>query len=230
LDKAIGCNVSIDLLTRIALAALDIPKRARAGLAILRQLPDEAVNVLLSEIEKSSNATTTISGVASGDIDLLMYAINSMARVRAGAEVEVDEFIDDICDSLREEGDIKSSDEPVLRERLAKVLAIESLDVAGKAVALHAEQANLFCTARILTDARPVYGDNVDAPPSAMIIVHTLKIDYHTEDGRRIHEFYVALGSRDIDTLRAALDRAEKKAKSLRSVISQSVRFIDPQQ
>jgi hypothetical protein len=63
-----------------------------------------------------------------------------------------------------------------------------------------------------------------------MIITHTLKIDYHTGPGGHIHEFYVALGSHDIETMKEVIGRAEQKAESLAGVLANArVKLIDPQ-
>lgn len=159
-----------------------------------------------------------------------MVAINSMYRVRAYSEVSLEEFVADICEALREHKELKPNEEPQFRERLARVLNVEALSIAAKAATLNIEHEHLYCSARIITDARPIYGKNVSEPPGAMVIIHTLKIEYHDES-EHLNEIYIGLGSNDIKELRGVLDRAEEKAKSLQAALGTSrIKFIDPQQ
>jgi hypothetical protein len=199
------------------------------ALAILRELPEDTFNQLLAELERSPTSVPKVSNLSADDAESVFDVITSLYRVRG--EVPNEKFIEDVCESLSEHNDLPRSAEPAFRERLARVLDIEALSIAGKAVALHTEYDNVFCSARILTDARPVYGNNPSDPPEAMIINHTLKLDYHTGASGHIAEFYIALGSHDLQELHDVLLRAEEKAKSLGIVIAKAnVRIIDPQQ
>jgi len=209
---------------------LNIPQRDRSGLAIWREMPEETLNALISELERSptpSSITNLPADVAEQALD----ALNTMYTIRAFNEVPTQEFIDDVCDALREYGDIEEAEEPNFRKLLAKLLDIEPLNVAAKGAALQSEHEHVFCSARVLTDARPVYGKDVSDPPIAMIITHALKLSYHEGPAGRIREFYVGLGSKDIAELQQVLQRAEEKTKSLRAAIDLSkVKFIDPQE
>jgi hypothetical protein len=56
---------------------------------------------------------------------------------------------------------------------------------------LLADQERLLGGVRILTDGRPVYGQEVQGDPVAVLINHTLKLSYY-QDGKPL-EFFVAL-------------------------------------
>jgi hypothetical protein len=79
---------------------------------------------------------------------------------------------------------------------------------------LQSDVERAFCDARILTDLRPIFGGEVDAP-KAMIIVHTLKLSYHDAATGKHEELFVAIDDEDIEKLKRILERAERKAKSL---------------
>lgn len=49
-----------------------------------------------------------------------------------------------------------------------------------------------------------------------MVVVHLLKLGYHSA-AERHQEFFVSLDSDDLQTLRNLIDRAEAKAKSLKT-------------
>ena len=210
---------------------LSVQKSDRAGLAILREIPDSAVNVLLQEVEKSPSSVPVIPGVSPEDVERVKDALDTMYGIRAFHDVPLKEFISDVCDSLREHKELDATDEPKLRERLARLLAVEPWIVAAKALVLQNEHERNFCSVRILTDARPVFANGVKGPPSAMVITHTLKLSYHEGAGGHLSDIYLSFGSNDITELRDALNRAEDKAPSLRTLLEAgNVRIIDPQQ
>jgi hypothetical protein len=195
---------------------LSIPKNSQRGLAILREMHGEGFQSLFRDIEQSPAPIPTGKNLSSDDAGLVMDALREMYRIRAYAGVPLKEFISDICESLMEDNELKSDDAPRFRERLAKVLDIETLNVAAKGFALLNELERLFCSVRIVTDARPVYVKSPSGPPDAMVITHILKIDYHVAGGH-LDEIYIGLGSNDIKELRSVLDRAEEKSKSLQT-------------
>lgn len=212
------------------MSVLNIPEENRPGLALLRRMPEDAFAAALVELEHSPDSVPSVPGISPEDADQLKEAVDSMYTVRAFSDVGVDEFVSDVCDALREIGELTPADERSFRERLSRVLSIDALSVAAKAVLLQNEHEHDYCSARILTDARPVFGENPADPPVAMIITHTLKLSYHQGAGGRLQEIYLAIGSRDLQELRTVLDRAEKKAGSLRSVLEAThVRLVDPQ-
>lgn len=210
--------------------ALSIPKSDRAGLSILREMPDDVFNDLVNEIQRSPASIPTLRNVSSEDSEQVLNAINSLHRVRAYNQVSPEDFSIDVGEALRERNELRPNEEPKLRERLTRVLNIEALNIAAKAITLHLEHERVFCSARIITDARPVYGKDTKSEPAAMIITHSLKISYHQAGDSGVKEFYVGLGSEDVEELIRVLERAKSKAQSLRSTFDESkVRFIDPQ-
>ncbi len=210
---------------------LDIPKEDRPGLTTLREMSEGAFAALIIELERSPDSTPSVPGVSSEDAESLKNSIDTMYTVRAYTDVPVEELVSDVCEALKADDDLPQGEEPRFRDRLLRILNIDALNVAAKAVLLQNEHERDFCSARILTDARPVYGEDPEAPPVAMIVTHTLKLVYHHGAGGPLHEIYLSLGSRDLRELRDVLNRAEAKAKSLRDVLETTkVRFIDPQQ
>ena len=199
------------------------------GLAIVRGMSEESFTALLGALEHSPNVShPTVPGVPPEDVGLVTDATSSMYRVRVYNDVPLDEFIKDVCASLAEHGDLKSSDDPTLRERLKKLLDIDALNTAAKAVLLQHEYPYTFCGARILTDVRPVFGKDASIAPVALVIAHTLKLEYHGAAGR-LNEVYMALDAEDISELRNVLDRAEIKNNSLKTALAAlSIKLIDP--
>jgi len=64
---------------------------------------------------------------------------------------------------------------------------------------------------RILTDARPIFGNNIEKPPEAIAIIHTLKIAYHRSG--RLEEQFFAFDEHDLKELRSAVERGGAEGK-----------------
>jgi hypothetical protein len=128
--------------------------------------------------------------------------------------VPVEDFVSDIIESLRARPEWSSLDEPQFRKRLERLFNIEALHVAAKAVLLQFEYERRFHEARILTDARPVFGDDIKVPPKAAILTHTLRLSYH-DSSEDIKEIYIAMDSIDVSVLSEVLRRAQQKETTL---------------
>jgi len=146
-----------------------------------------------------------------------MYAV----RVRVG--IPVSEFAAGISAAVDdfEESEFSEQDKLRLTGRLAQLLEIEkSLGTTSKANDVLTEHEHTFCDARILTDMRPIFPSDLAVSPTEAVVVHTLKIAYHQD--REHKEFYVALDFDDIQTLKTAIERAELKDQSAKSLLDKA--------
>jgi hypothetical protein len=152
----------------------------------------------------------------------LLRVLISLSVTRAHSDPPINEYVEDVLEAIDE------SDPKILaarkrfhaRQLLRKLLSFEPLSLVAKASHLLHEQAHLLTTSRILTDARPVYGQNPQKKPSAVLINHTLQLSYL--DDMEHKEFFVALNAKDIANLKKVLDRALAKARSLTDVFKSS--------
>jgi hypothetical protein len=151
------------------------------------------------------------------EAEAVQEAVTELYRVREFFSMEVPEFVSGIAESLQETESFPVAELPAFKERLTKLLTLDSVSIATKAASLKLEFERRFCSARILTDARPVYGVDPSSRPDAVMIIHTLRISYH-DDTSELREVYITMDDDDLITLRELLDRAEDKAKSLQSV------------
>jgi len=191
----------------------------RAGLAVLRDMPEKALNEFLAELERSPGMTPHVEGVSPKDAQEALDALTSFYQVRSYHEVSLDEFVSDILESLEAIPDWKQPDHPgEFKKRLLRLFDIEALALAAKAVLLQFEVERRFHGARILTDIRPVFGSDVTAQPRAAIVGHTLRLSYH-DSSDEIREIYLAMDSVDISVLGEVLERAQKKEKTLAALV-----------
>jgi hypothetical protein len=114
-----------------------------------------------------------------------------------------------------------------LQDRLVLLLSLDhSLGVTSKAVDVMTEHERTFCSARIISDIRPVFTDDPEEASGA-VVIHNLQIGYH--QGGEHHECYFALDSDDISELKKVIDRAEKKTVALVSILRKSgVPYLKP--
>jgi hypothetical protein len=213
---------------------LRIPSEHQAGLVKLYSLTDETASALRSALasaavekesaELSAEDIEPIEGLAPAILDQILEVITGLHHARAYADVPLEEFVNDVSGSIRSttERDFPTTG-PALdrfKDRLKAFLAIDAIARAAKSNIVRYEQERTVHGVRILTDARPIFGNNVEEPPEAIAIIHTLKIAYH-RSGRLEEEFF-AFDEHDLKELKNAVERAELKANSLRAVLTKS--------
>ena len=146
----------------------------------------------------------------------LVKAIVALNVTRAHSEPPLPEFVANTIESLREE--LPNDGEAIAKQRLAELLEIDTLTVASKGIHLSIDRERIFQHARILTDARPIFGPQVTSAPAAMIITQTLKISFFQDD--RMIDLYIALDEDDISELQEVLTRAKTKATTLKNLLT----------
>jgi hypothetical protein len=224
-------------------AKLNIPERYRAGVSKIRRLDDRTVQEIKKALDQAGNesASKNSAGVeASRDPDdIAIAAMRSVASVntaefaqiaeslaglytaRSMRDVPTEEFLDSVCDAMealpQDELRLPHAEREQFKNKLRPLLSSEFFSIVAKAYDLVTEERT-FCSARILTDLRPVFSARVEDGPQAMVVMHTLKLVYH-EGSRRHEEFFVALDAEDLRTLRKVVDRAEAKAEALRPAL-----------
>lgn len=205
-----------------------------ASLSSVR-IPKDAVAVLTRVVElDDQHLETLVAGLSSGDVRD-MAALKAAVRDAVGDEwdaSDVDAFVghmmsmsalgtshdftpvtlaqvitDKIASSLDEHG------VAVLPERLAALLEARDFLGFSKAVDISTEYDQLLHVSRIISDVRPVFGADADDDPLGAVIVHSLRIDYFHEG--RIKTTSFALNTNDLTQLKAVVERAEKKQRSL---------------
>ncbi len=67
---------------------------------------------------------------------------------------------------------------------------------------------------KILSDLRYVFKSDPEEEPYGAVIVHLLKLTYHEDTEHK--EFFVAMDDGDLRHLKEVIERAEKKARTLR--------------
>jgi hypothetical protein len=154
----------------------------------------------------------------------------TMDSVRDDLGLPTEEFAKVVSDAAAsgksDKFPFSENDKATLETRLAKIFKLRaSLSLTTKALDVLTSHDRVFYSARIITDLRPVFNKSGEVIEAA-VIVHNLHIHYGQDDDHR--DFYVALDTSDIQSVRDVLDRADKKARSLEELLRRSgVSYLD---
>ncbi len=200
---------------------LTIPQRNRDGLSKFLALRDESFEQLIAKLKDSSPSLSLVSRVPEGtaipeiskaDSDEIVSAIVSLCVVRWSQNVPLDVFTSDVSDAIATFNPAGASEDA--RQRISRILSVEPLAIASKAFVIFSDYQRTLHSAKILTDLRYVFRTDPDEEPYGAVIVHLLKLTYHEDTGHK--EFFVAMDDGDLALLKSIVERAEKKARTLR--------------
>jgi hypothetical protein len=202
-------------------AKISIPQRNRDGLSKLLALPTQSFDQFLAGVEAQPATldlpsrlpeVINISEVSRPDLDRIVSAVISLCVVRWSRDVPLDSFVKDVAEAIESFDAIGRSEES--RRRLHKLLSVESLIIASKAIIVSTDYQRTLHASKILSDLRYVFRSNPEEEPYGAVIVHLLKFTYHEDTEHK--EFFVAMDDEDLARLKAVLERAEAKARTLR--------------
>lgn len=206
---------------------LHVPDRHVPFLKELSRLPPDMIRGMIQELRRDqlnlnlddfadliAQRLSLDAPTSRGVVELL----SSLYALRDGLG-DVSELVSGLRAAMEESGnpDLQHEDWPAFEAVLTEAFSIDSaLSLSAKALDVMTDHQRVFMTARVLTDLRPVFRFDVSEAPAAMVPVHTLKFIYRSEGVPR--EFYIAMDSRDLESLMETLQRALAKDKSLRSL------------
>ena len=216
------------------MAAIRIPIRHRGPLALVASMSPEQFEALedcfrpLAGDLSTSHVVNNIT--AAVDMDepvLLLHALvgawgygqdTDLTQEDAARQVASSEFLE-----------IDEPDRSVLTARLTALFHQPVLDLLAHAASIRSEDEYSYCTSRILSDLRPMFSKDEDVTPIAALIRHSLKFDVHVNS--RIESVTIALNSSALGEITSNIERAMRKAESLREVAHKAgVRIVDSEE
>jgi len=217
------------------MAKYNIPEHVKEGFSILIKSSRDKIESLINEL---SNAPKGLSPLELSDYlfkkDVyskneakeIVAVLTSLYRLKERENRSINEIAEDICIALKETSNDKLKPKAEFEKVIIQLLSLKIIGATLKALSLQTEYYNTFCNARIITDVRPVFDDDIDKQIETGIIVHNLKIDYHKGGVEDHKEFFVALDNNDLKKLKEQIIRAEKKEKSIKSSLKNIFSFI----
>lgn len=208
----------------LALLALDSDKREKLVAAAEREKAHLNVDELSQALCRASGLTPHAC-LAIVRVLLHMYRASKTADAEHFSESVLEAIRDSAPDRLR-----TSVDWDGFLGQIRRLLKCDtSLGVTAKVGELRSEYGKVYCSARILSDIRPVFGDNESSAPLAGAIVHVLRVTYHEEGSHK--NVHIALDANDLCALGDLVRRAQAKEVSLRREVEKtSMQFIDAEQ
>lgn len=216
---------------------LQIPSRFHSSLKKLSKLEPSSISALAKQFaalvptfDLDSLAVQLASvNLSAEEINELVSLLISLFKVSDAADIGLEEFIQDVCESASEvlEND---EDSAKLSENLRALLVRENaIGITAKAMDVFTEHDHSFRSCRVLTDLRPVFSSRADYGDEkivAAMATHTLKVEY-TESAIR-KEFFISMDSNDIRLMLKALERALAKENVLKELVDrQEFAYMD---
>lgn len=216
------------------MGTLRIPAPDRTAIAIIAKLDDGPFDELVSLLQNApcsidpakvvEKLLPSAGEVLSKDLPQIAELTWRLYSVKEGRGGSTADFIQDVSTAMeRGESTSPSLDKSSisrLQARLARLLELDTVRVSARAADLRLETANIFEGARLLTDLRPVFGQQHDAPLLGALIQNTLKITYWSEG--KSSDIFLSLDRNDLKTLKEIIDRAENKSEKLADFLKQS--------
>ncbi len=213
-----------------------IPENLQRPLARLLKLSEESWTELLNAIEKIeptlstrdyAKQVTSAVGPKIEEADTLTDVLLNLLWVRERYR-STPEFLKDIRKAAEEskEAEVDDTIWECFEQHFSQLLRDKtSAEITAKAWDLSQEYERLFVDARIISDLRPLFRSDVEEQPTAMLIGHNLKVAFREKGS--FEEIHIELDIDDLKTLQRIVNRALKKDKSLRSLLSKShIRYI----
>lgn len=212
--------------------ALQVPSRYIPMLNSIRTLSGPAAEELVKALSSAKITASSdelrdriapqVSLIPKDELGKITDVLYAMYHVREFSDLNRNSFLKELIESVREHADPPVGDEelPTIRQRFKELLNIATLETISKAITLQREDERIFCDARIISDIRPVFGEDVKSAPVAATIGHALRIAYH--EGLEHKEFFVSLDEYDLNELEDVVKRAKKKSDTLTKFLSDS--------
>jgi len=211
--------------------ALEIPKEDAGSITTIRALSHASMEKFVSALttaplvsnphEMAAHIAKRVPSISTDQLTRVLSTIYMLYHIRELAGVEHSQFLDDLMDAIRRNPTLQlpEKETPKLRSLFERIMNIDSLNMVAKAGRLQRDGERLYCSAKILSDIRPVFGSDPAIRPVGAVLTHTLKVRYHEGEGRDHREFHVVLDSSDLDDLGDIIQRAQAKDKSLRGLL-----------
>ena len=228
-------RASDDRRPALVMAAIRIPVRHRGPLALVASMSRERFEALegcFGSPEGDLSTSRVVSDIApvAEDLDepvLMLHALIGAWAYGQDSDLTQENTAQEVASS--ELLEISESERSILTDRLTALFHCSALDLLAHAASIRAEDEHSYCTSRILSDLRPMFSRDEDVVPIAALIRHSLKFDVHVNG--RIESVTVALNDRALTEIAKDIERALRKAESLREVAHKAgIKIVDSEE
>jgi hypothetical protein len=223
------------------MASLRIPEDSRLGLKFLLSLSDETAGALVAAIEQAEPTLRSIQfakalqgkvhPLSFQELRLVVDTLIELYVVRETFRQSVDEFLDYLLEAMNYPGDFPDLEESEWQKSRSFFKSLlsryEVLGITAKAQNVLTDHEHTFSNSRVLTDVRPIFGEDVSEHPKNAVILHMLRVHYF--EAGETKAIVLALDSSDVQALMEVLQRAQQKEETLKkSQVEHGIRFLEP--
>jgi hypothetical protein len=205
------------------MARINVPRPYRESLTELAELDEPVAAELIRDVQQLPpfSAVPDIERVFRRHMDDETDARGAVAALLSlRAELRVTPAREIAEEVVRAPGlNLEDDAQAVLAARAEALLETAAIGTTSVAVDLQTRHAKNFQSAKILTDVRPVFPQELDDGPSGALIVETLELQTWNRAGD-IEQIYVAMDEHDLQQLKGVVDRALKKTAALRGFLT----------
>lgn len=166
-----------------------------------------------SLINRASNSLKPLSEVEIGNI---IRSLVSLVEIFDSSNRDIEKFSTDFSKAyLESKSDATKVEEGKLKANLSKLLSkYDTIRITSKAIDIIQENPVNFRKARIISDIRLVFEDDLESEKKYAVVVHSLKLECYNTDGDVT--FFAAMDLDDLKKMRDVIDRAIKKDRIIR--------------
>ncbi len=200
--------------------------------ADLKALMDTEASVLVQlkqAIENSPDVPLTLDALSecfdktlnnSSSAGSAFRVVVGLTQLIRQTHVDVDDLVQNLPESMLstdpDENTKTREAWSAIADSLKSLLQCEKIHVAIKAQGLAYDYANLYRSAKIMTDIRPVFDASAEQIFGS-IVSFTLRLDFDSRDGD--HNLSVAMDQGDVKKLMEECERALRKAQTAKSYV-----------
>jgi len=204
---------------------LTVPQRAKPMLRWLANLDGPTADAVLTALTSTEEFRSTseltsrlaeVDGVGATAAEEFVAVLFALSAMHYSHNWPIADIVETIADMPTLE--IQEEARPAFQARLTSALTTAPVVGLAKAVDVAYEHDNLFHTARILTDIRPVFGDEPTEGALGAVVIHTLRLNYYRRT--RLDTFSIAMSDSELDELEIAVFRAKEKREAIRRLMT----------
>jgi hypothetical protein len=208
---------------------LNIPLAQVADLGVIRDLGDAKLTQIGEAIRKAPVNSLTAKDITSaltGIVDdatsvIIVRQLLSLYAAARRQSITAEKMVEGLANGLKilhssyrwTPEQLASWDE--MRPVLLGLFGIEQLNLVAKALDLAYEYTNLYQSARILTEVRPVFSD--DTQIRGAVITYLLRLSYDSDGEDR--GLSIVLNGSDVKAIKESCERALAKAQATRNFL-----------
>lgn len=205
--------------------SIEVPQRHTEALRFLAMADEDTAKQIQNTLLVAENCTSVsaleaalsnINGISRQNAENLVASLLSLDSLRISHKYSSDDLAAAVSEARQL--DLEAPDKKNLSSRLSWALEQVAVREIAKAADLAGERPNTYHTGRILTDIRPLFGDEAKEPLQAAVINQTLRIEYFNQRGE-LESIFIALSDADIADLMRIANRALVKSSTLREFL-----------